>query len=523
MSGTPISRRVMLAAGVGVAGLAAPGLVRPARAAGRPNLVVAVADLPAGLEPVRDMGNVGTRITYSVFDTLIRRDFLSASGGSGAKLVPSLASSWQRLSSSELVVTLRQGVKFHNGDELTAEDVAFTFSAERMWGPNPLILDARNYFGVLAEVTPLDRYTVRFRTRGPDVLLEMRLASWAAWVVNKRAYQEMGMDGFARNPVGTGPLKLTKLVSNQVMTFEAFDDYWMGRPDFASVQFREVPEVATRVAGLVSGEFDIVTNLPPDQIPTLKGYPNVEARSVVLANSHLLTYDMRGVAVSDKRVRHALGLAIDRKLLVDTLWNGGAVVPHSHNYPEYGDMYLPGHNLEFNPAKARALLKEAGYKGEEITYRTLPNYYTNAMPAAEIMLEMWKQVGINAKLQVVESFAQMAAKGMQIGNTSNSTRLPDPLGSMWVSWGPASSAQVNGLWPAESAAPFNAAGRTLEVEADPAKRKALFETMLDAWEDAAPATILYQPLETYGVKKSIKWQPYTFYYMDLRSYNLSFS
>jgi peptide/nickel transport system substrate-binding protein len=517
----PIGRRALLAAA------ALPPLAAALPRAGfaqaaRPKLTVAVADLPPGLEPARDMGNVGTRISYTLYDTLIRRDFLSMPGGGGSKLEPGLAASWKRESPSELVVTLREGVRFHNGDRLHADDVAFTFSAERMWGEKPMIPDARNYFGVLTHVEALDDKTVRFRTRGPDVLLEMRLASWASWIVNKRHYQAVGIDGFARNPVGTGPMKFRSFTRDTTVQFEAFDEYWMGRPNFSAVEFRKVPEVATRVAGLVAGEFDIVTNLPPDQIATLNRFPNVEARSVVLANAHLLVFDMRDPVMADKRVRQALGLAIDRKLLVETLWNGQAVVPPSHNYPEYGPMFLEGRALAFDPERARRLLREAGYRGQKITYRTMPNYYTNALAAAEILVEMWKAVGINAELQVVESFTQMQGPGQQIGNTSNSTRLPDPLGAIWPSWGPNTSFQVRGMWAKDSAAAFNAAGSALEVESDPARRKALFARMLDEWETEAPSTILYLPLETYGVRKPLKWQPYSFFYMDLRAYNLSF-
>ncbi len=488
----------------------------------RPHLRVAVADLPATLEPIRDMGNVGTRLTYSGFDTLIRRDFLSAPGGSGTALVPSLAQSWQRISPQELVVHLRPGVRFHNGDELTAEDVTFTFSADRMWGPKPMIPDARNYFGVLDDVTALDRATVRFHTRVPDILLEQRLASWASWVVNKRAYLELGLNGFARAPVGTGPFRLVRFTSDTEAVYEAFDDHWMGRPTASGVTFRKVPEVASRMAGLIAGEFDIITNLPPDQIELLEGRPDIEPRSVVLDNAHLIIYDLRGPAMQDRRLRQALSLAIDRQLLVDTLWHGRAVIPHGHNYPEYGQMYLPGHAYRYDPEAARRLLQEAGYKGEPIVYRTMPNYYTLALSAAQILLEMWKAVGINAQLEVVENFSQMARPGMQIGNTSNSIRLPDPLGSLWVSWAPDAAPQASGQWPAESAAGFNAAGHALEQETDPQRRRALFEQLLTEWETEAPGTILYQPLETYGVRKSVRWQPYTFYYMDLRGYNLTF-
>jgi peptide/nickel transport system substrate-binding protein len=282
-----------------------------------------------------------------------------------------------------------------------------------------------------------------------------------------------------------------------------------------------VPELAARIAGLVSGEFDLATNVPPDQLKVIEGYPDIEPRSVVLANSHLLTFDSRGPLTSDKRIRKALALAVDRKKLVDTLWLGKAVVPAGHNYPEYGRMFLEGRSLPFEPERAKALLKEAGYKGEPITYRTMPAYYTNALDAAQVIVEMWKAIGIDARLQVVESFAQMREKGQQVGNNSNSTRLPDPLGALWISWGPSSYFQRSKEFSDVDA--FNAAGTALEKETDWEKRKALFTRMHEAWEDACPGTILYQPFETYGVKKKVRWRPYSFYFMDLRNDNLQFA
>ena len=279
-------------------------------------------------------------------------------------------------------------------------------------------------------------------------------------------------------------------------------------------------ELAARVAALQAGDVDLITNVPPDQVSQLRKREGIDVRSVVLADVHVLTFDERGVAMGDKRVRQALGLAIDRKLLVDTLWDGAAVVPTGHNYPEYGDMFLQGRALRYDPAAAKKLLKDAGYKGEKIVYRTMPHYYTNALKAAQVIIEMWKAVGINAELQVVENFSQMRAAGAQVGNNSNSTRLPDPLGAIWISWGPRSFFQTGKTWT--STAVFNEAGRALEGESDPARRKQLFKTMLDAWEDESPGTVLYQPAEFYAVRKTVKWRPYTFYFMDLRPDNLSF-
>ncbi|WP_284179868.1 ABC transporter substrate-binding protein [Rhabdaerophilum sp. SD176] len=489
----------------------------------RPTLTVAVAQLPKVLEPALELNNVGTRVTYSVFDTVIRRDFKGSPDGGGSALLPHLATSWKRESSQSLLVSFRDDVMFHDGAKMTAEDVAYTFRNGRLWGEKAAIPGGRAFFGTLSEVEAVDRNTVRFKTRIPDVLLEQRLASWCSWIVSKRHYEQVGIEGFGKNPIGTGPFRFSRARANEFMEFEAHDAYWMGRPNARRVTFREVPELSTRIAGLVSGEFDLITNVPPDQLTVLQGYKDVDARSVVLANSHLLTFDARSPQTNDRRIRQALGLAIDRKKLVDSLWLGKAAIPASHNYPEFGDMFLPGRALSFDPTKAKALLKDAGYKGEPITYRTMPNYYTAALDAAQIIVEMWKAVGINAQLQVVESFAQMQSAGQQVGNTSNSTRFPDPLGALWISWGPNSEFQRSKAFDPGDAAAFNTLGKALESETDPAKRKALFASMLDAWEDACPATILYQPFESYGVKKKISWKPYSFFFMDLRPDNLSFA
>jgi peptide/nickel transport system substrate-binding protein len=506
-----------LTAGLLTFGSAAPAA---AQAESRPDIVVAVADNPPTLEPAKELSNVGTRITYSVFDTLIRRDFLSAEGGGGSTLVPALATSWKRTDDKTLEVTLRQGVTFHNGAAFTADDVVFTFSPERLIGKDSPLPQGRAYFGVLDRVEKVDDHTVRFITKAPDPLLEQRLASWAAWVVNKADWLEKAKGkGFAQFPVGTGPFMLDDYKADQHVRLKAFDAYWGGKPTAETVTFQKVPEPAARIAGLVSGEFDIIANVAPDQIPQIDGYDDIETRSVVLANAHVLVYNTDNAVLKDKRVRQAMNLAIDRKLLVDALWGGKALVPNGHQYPEYGDMYQADRPaLGYDPEKAKKLLEEAGYKGEAITYSTEPNYYLNALPAAQAILEMWKAVGINATLDVREKLDTMPNDELMVRNWSNSTRYPDPVGGLWNTWGPFGSAQKT--WETWAPAEFNTTGQALETTLDHDKRYALAVKLMDIFEDDAPGTILYQPLETYGARKSLKWQPYTFYYMDLRPYNL---
>ena len=505
-----------------VAALALSTISLPVLAQQRPDIVVGVADTPPTLEPAKELSNVGTRVNYSIFDTLIRRDFLSAEGGGGSKLVPGLAESWRRLDDLTLEVKLRPGVKFHNGAELTADDVVFTFSPERLTGENAPLPEGRAYFAVLDRVEAIDPLTVHFVTKAPDPLLEQRLASWASWVINKADWQaKVKAEGtpIPRFPVGTGPYKLEDYKADQQIRLVANDEYFGGMPTAASVTFREVPEPAARIAGLVSGEFDIITNVAPDQIAQINGYPDIETRSVVLANSHVLVYNTNHPVLADQRLRQALNLAIDRNLLNQALWDNKAVVPTSHQYPEYGDMYDADRNgLVYDVEKAKVLLAESGYNGEEIVYSTQPGYYLNAVPAAQVIVEMWKAIGVNAVLNVTEDLDNIKGNDLMIRNWSNSTRYPDPLGGLWISWGPFGTAQKT--YKTWANAEFNDLGTKLETTIDLPARQQLASAMLDIWENDAPGTILYQPLETYGVRKSLKWQPYTFYYMDLRPYNL---
>jgi peptide/nickel transport system substrate-binding protein len=324
-------------------------------------------------------------------------------------------------------------------------------------------------------------------------------------------------------PVGTGPYMLSEYRADESIRLVAFDDYFDGTPSVETVTFREIPEPSTRVAGLVSGEFDIITNVAPDQIDQINSYDGIETRSVVLANSHVLRYNVTDPVLDDVRIRQAMNLGINRPLLNEALWGNQAVVPNGHQYPEFGDMYNPDHvGLEYDPERARALIAESDYNGELIKYSTQPNYYLNAMPAAQVIIEMWKEIGLNVELDVVETFSGTDPLELQIRTWSNSTRYPDPVGGLWNLWGPFGSPQREQTWVGtENLDRFNELGAILQSTVEqPVRQEAAWE-MLEIWKTDAPGTILYQPLETYGVATNVDWEPYTFYYMDLRPYNLN--
>jgi len=157
----------------------------------RPDLVIAVNKLPRSLEGAEKTGNVDVRVTYSIYDTLIRRDFLNPpKAGELPKLAPGLATSWKRVDDTTLELKLRKGVTFHNGNPFTADDVAFTFSKLRLTGKKATIRRGKRYFGHVEKIKVIDDHTVQIITKHPDIMLEQRLATYASWIVDKETYEQ---------------------------------------------------------------------------------------------------------------------------------------------------------------------------------------------------------------------------------------------------------------------------------------------------------------------------------------------
>lgn len=480
----------------------------------RETMTVGVQGLPGGLDPANELSNVGTRVTYSVYDTLLRRDFLDNN-----KLVPALATSWQRVGDTALELKLRPGVTFHNGDPLTAEDVKFTF--DRITRQGSPLAEAQGYFSGFKVVEAVDAATVRIETKQPDPLLEQRLASWASWIVPKGYIERVGEEEFAKNGMGSGPYRVVRLAPKDQLVLERHDGYWDEKPPVRQLIFRVIPENAARVTALINNEVQIITNVPPDQVNTLQGAQNVEMRDVPLANAHVLRYNAKHPVLQSEKLRQALNLGIDRKLLIDTLWNGRAVQMRGHQFEEYGPLYNP--NRPFTPydrERARALVAESGYQGESIGYRTQADYYTNGLQAGEAIVAMWKAIGINAEIKLVSSGDREVPAEAMVANWSNSSILADPDGCLWRSWGKESGVQKNYWTPADPE--FNRLGEEARTSLDTQKRYANYQQMLDIWEKEAPGTVLYIPVENYGVNKEVNWSPYPFYYSDFRAYNLSF-
>jgi len=281
-----------------------------------------------------------------------------------------------------------------------------------------------------------------------------------------------------------------------------------------------VPEVSSRVNGLLSGQYDFACDIPPDQIAVIEKNPRYHVVGGTITNHRLICFDKNYPALVDGRVRRAMALAIDRKLIVDTLWGGRTVIPRGLQWEYYGKMFLADWpQPAYDPEQAKKLLKEAGYKGDPIPFRVLNNYYTNQVPTAQILAEMWRAVGLNVRIQMKENWQQIFERNepRAVRDWSNSAPFSDPVSSIVNQHGPSGQQQQVGEW---TNAEFNQLSNELESSTDMERRRAVFRRMLQIAEVEDPAfTVLHQNVIFYGKRKTIDWKPSGLQYMDFRARN----
>jgi peptide/nickel transport system substrate-binding protein len=538
---TSLSRRALIVA----PGLLALPRFAIAQADQRPAITIAVQKVVNSnvLDVLREQSNVGERVFFSsLWEGLISRDWLGQLG-----TVPGLATEWRRISDSVIELSLRPGVRFHNGDELTAEDVVFSFGRDRMFGttlasahgrtipigegmpaprpgkelPPEVPAVARRNWPALERVEAVDRHTVRFHNATPDVTLEGRLSRYGSEILSRRGFEEAAtwLD-WARKPVTTGPYKVAEFRPDVSLTLVAHDEYWGGRPPLRQIRFVEVPEVASRINGLLSGEYHFACDIPPDQISGIERNRAFEVQGGTVLNHRLICFDKTHASLRDARVRRAFTHAIDRQAIVDSLWAGRTVVPKGLQWPYYEGMFHADWEVpRFDPAEARRLVRESGYRGDPIPYRLLNNYYTNQNATAQVMVEMWRAVGLNVQIEMKENWAQILERSSTraVRDWSNSAPFNDPVSSIVNQHGPNGQQQQVGEWTNEE---MNRLSVELETSTDRERRRAIFRRMLEICEREDPAyTVLHQNATFTAKRRDIRWKASPAFAMDFRATN----
>ncbi|MBO7048963.1 MAG: hypothetical protein J6W68_03570 [Spirochaetia bacterium] len=476
-------------------------------------IVVAVPALPATLDPGDNSNQTIAmyKVFMNMYDTLIKIDYRNNTGTE-----PGLAESWKRIDDTTMELYLRKGAKFHDGSEFSADDVLTLFGPRRPFSKDSIMGKDKN-FPNFKEVQKIDDYTVRIITKKPEPTLEQILSLPSYSIISGKAFNAQDYKEWQFKPIGTGPYKIVDFADTEHLILEANEDYWGGKPAYKKITFKVVPEVAARIAGLQAGDFHIITDVPPDLFSSLTSAPGIEVVGGAITTARSVVYNMHKPYM-DVHLRKALTYAIDRELLVKTLWNGLVEVPNGIQWPVYGDMYIKEHpKAIYDVELAKKELAQSKYNGETLVYRVLKDYYTVELDTAQACVEMWKKIGVNVEIQVCENWSQVNAtdangiRTYDMRNTSHNGLFPDPVSGLWRTFKPSQDSTTKNNWKAPD---FHEQGSILESATDPAVRRATFKKMLEIWDDNPPVALLYSNAIFFGKLKDVDWTPYGCQFMD---------
>ncbi len=511
-----ITRRGFLARAAGLVGSAAAAEGLLARVVGaqttkKTELVVGTSGDVANLDPHQSTGVFEITLTFNLFDNLTSRH-------PDGRLYPGLATEWKRLNPATWQFKLRPGVKFHNGDPVTSADVKFTI--ERANDPNVKGGRVRTVFTTVERIETPDPLTVNFHTKQPDPLLPARLGFYAGQIMPKKYFEAVGTDDFNLKPIGSGPVKLAEWVKDERVALDAFRDYWQGKIDADRVIFRPIPEPAPRIAALLKGEVDIITKLPPDHVDRVAKHPTTKADGALYAGLYVIAVNSKRPPLNNPLVKQALSLAVDREAIVKELWRGQGIVPTgmiAKGDNHYDDTLPP---LKYDPAVAKQKLKEAGYKGEEITMEASPGVLANEKAMAETVVAMWKDIGVQTRIEMIEASvrAQRARERSWKGVwfTDPTSTLGDPDGMMWRLLGPGG---VMDYWGHPR---FDELGNAARFSIEEKFRSQAYKEMTKIFLEHWPWIPVIQPVESYGLQRYVDWKPNPNQQFELRAFNFKF-
>ena len=446
----------------------------------------------ATLDPQVQWDTDSYGVYRNLFDNLITRD-------TKGDIVPQVATAWRSLDDTHVEFDLRSDIKFHDGSPLTADDVVF--SVKRITNPafkSPQL----SQFDQISDARAESPTKVLLTTKTPYPVLLAQLVKLS--IVPKAYIEKVGDAEFNLKPIGSGPYKLKEWQKGVQSVLEANDGYWRGKPPFKTAIFRAVPDVATRIADLKTGRADLIRLLPPDDAIALKSDARVKVLAVPTERVGYMFINAQAGASADLRVRQAIAYAIDRKALIDSLLQGfGTPVDSIGAAPIFG--YQPDiKGYEYNPDKARALVKEAGAVGAQLTFLTSPAYDRHIIEAIQ---QMVNDVGLKVDIAMLDQATYLRrrqgnpAEAGQIAIGVWSCACQDADGIIFPLFRTGSS------WAKYSNPAFDAAVDAARSTLDVGKRMADYKTAYEILRQDVPGIGLYQSYATYGAQKALQWQP----------------
>ena len=319
-------------------------------------------------------------------------------------IIPSLATAWKRITPTIIHMKLRKGVRFHNGELFDAE--AVRFSLERVI--NPETSSYASLWHPLERVDVVDRYTVSIKTKYPDALIFQRLVAFGI-VVSPKQFKEVGMEGMAKHPIGTGPFKFKEWIKGEKIVLTANKGYWNpGEPKIDKAEFYFY-DVNSRFEKFMSGELDMISDIKPNvALKVAKGKDNKVIKRDSLLSVFIAINTIKEGPLKNKMVRKALNYAVDVPKIIKYGAKGNGTP--TATVAAKGDVgFHP--NLKpypYDPEKAKQLLAEAGYPdGFKLTAVVFPHVGGAEGPFAKIVKSQLKAVGIELDMKTSDSIKEV--------------------------------------------------------------------------------------------------------------------
>ena len=358
---TTLSRRSLMAGTGALFGLAGLGISSRAALAQGTALRAAITGYGVlnTLDPARASLVPEFYVIWAIYNGLLKFD-------DQMQIVPDLAESYELRDNGSIEVRLREGVTFHDGSPLTSEDVKFSLERlldEELASPNA------SKVAVVDHVEVIDELNLVIHVTGPfaPLLTFLTNARTGTQILSKSAYEQLGPDGYSRNPVGTGPYKLTSWDTGTGLKLEAFEDYFEGAPALKTVEVPLIVEEASGVTALLGGQIHMTSTIPTSDVPDLMNNGNVQVLRQPGLNVRFISINLQKPPFDDVHFRRAVSMAFQREAMVQTVLFGEGAPLHGFFPPLLGDYYTPGENsvTSFDPEAAKAELARSRYAADE--------------------------------------------------------------------------------------------------------------------------------------------------------------
>jgi peptide/nickel transport system substrate-binding protein len=435
-----------------------------------------------------------------IYDRLLDRDAKTF------KPKPMLAESWKIVNDTTWEFKLRKGVKFHNGEPFTAQSVKATIDYALDPATKSHFTGAA-YWGLVKEVQIVDDFTVRLVTKQPWPNLVDSAASTNSLIMPAKALKELGPQKLAEKPIGTGPFRFVEWKRDERLVLDRNPDYWQGPADVSRVTFRFIPEFSARMAALLSGEIDIMKDVPPHAVEAIEKSGRATLRSTVSSRiNYLALVNLKPGPMQDLRVRRAMNHAVDVDELIKQVLKGRASRMCGPLAPANVD-YAPVECYKYDPARAQALFKEAGVDPTklQLTLDTPSGRYPLDKDVSLAIAAQLQRLGIKVNVVVNEWGTHLdKIKNRNTGDT------------FFLGWGPALYGQgtIQPLFLADQT--YSSYGNNKTIDEKIARAQTLLEPKARAEayaelqrliHDEAPWVFLWQQHDLYGVTSQVEWTP----------------